>query len=157
MTAVTERLQRLVDQFAPPDLPPLSDELCQSLDLPGELPAELTISQVAAVTGLSAHTLRYYERSGLVEVGRDPAGHRVYDHDALGRVMFVTRLRLSDMPIQAIQRYVELARQGEHTAPQRLAMLREHRDRVARRLQELQAALAVVDYKITTYGGSCGP
>ncbi|MGH4019933.1 MAG: MerR family transcriptional regulator [Pseudonocardiaceae bacterium] len=157
MTGLAERLRELVDRYDPPDLPPLPEELCRTLYLPADLPPELTIAQVATATGVSAHTLRYYERIGLVEVGRDAAGHRVYDREALGRVVFVTRLRLSDMPIQAIRRYVELVNQGEATAPERLALMQEHRATIVRRLQELQAALAVIDYKITTYGGHCGP
>ncbi len=57
------------------------------------LPAELAIGEVAGVagvTGVSAHTLRYYERIGLVQVGRDAGGRRVYDPEALALVVFVT-------------------------------------------------------------------
>jgi DNA-binding transcriptional MerR regulator len=103
-----------------------------------------------------AHTLRYYERIGLVEVVRDAAGHRVYDRAALGRVVFVTRLRLSDMPIERIRCYLDLVKLGDGTAPERLALMQAHRTTIVRRLQELQTALAVIDYKITTYGGHCG-
>jgi len=156
MTAVTERLD-LVESPASPDLPPLSQALVCLLDLPANLPAELTIAQVAAVTGVSAHTLRYYERIGLVEVGRDPAGHRRYDRDALARVVFVARLRMSDMPIQVIRRYVALVKQGPTTEPERLALMQAHRAAIIQRTRELQAALAVIDYKITTYGGTCAP
>lgn len=156
MTAST-RLRDLVDNVSPEaPLPPLSDELVRSLDLPADLGEHLGIAEVAELTGTTAHTLRYYERIGLVRVGRDALGHRVYDRDALGRVVFVTRLRSSDMPIQAIVRYVELVEQGPHTEPERLALLEEHREVVRRRLVDLQFALAVVDYKIATYGGACG-
>ncbi len=109
------------------------------------------------MTGLSAHTLRYYERIGLVDVGRDASGYRVYGRDALARVVFVSRLRTSDMPIEAIRRYVELVKLGPGTAPQRLALMQTHRANVLRRLQQMRAALAVIDYKITTYGGDCAP
>jgi DNA-binding transcriptional MerR regulator len=153
VTAATEALRELVASCDPP----LSPELVRALDLPADLPAELTIAQVAEATGVSAHTLRYYERIGLVEVGRDPAGHRRYDRYALAGVVFVTRLRLSDMPIRVIRRYVELVKLGEATVPQRLALMQAHRETILRRLQELQAALAVIDYKITTYGGACAP
>lgn len=112
----TERLRDLVDSDDPPELPPLSEELVCTLDLPANLPAELTIAEVAEVAGVSAHTLRYYERIGLVEVGRDTAGHRRYDRDALARVVFMTRLRTSDMPIRTIRRYVELVKLGGNRA-----------------------------------------
>jgi DNA-binding transcriptional MerR regulator len=69
----------------------------------------------------------------------------------------ITRLRLSDVPIQTIVRYVELVNAGPHTEPERLALLEEHRASIVRKLGDLQAALAVVDYKITTYGGACAP
>lgn len=151
MSVTTERLRDLIatTQGA---LPPLTVALVQDLDLP----EHLAIADVAALTGVTAHTLRYYERIGLVEVPRDAAGRRVYDREALGRVVFIARLRDSDMPIAAIARYVELVRQGPGTEPERLALLEAHRADILHRLADLQNALAVVDYKITTYGGACG-
>ena len=151
------RRQALADRYQAPELPPLDPELLRLLDLPEDLPDELTIAEVASVTGLTAHTLRYYERVGLIEVARDDAGYRVYDREALARVVFVTRLRLSDMPISTISHYVELVNQGEQTAPERLAVMQAHRATIQRHLRELQAALALTDYKITTYGGDCAP
>ncbi|MGH3966454.1 MAG: MerR family transcriptional regulator [Pseudonocardiaceae bacterium] len=157
MTAATDRLRELGNFYDAPDLPSLSAELVRTLDLPADLPAELVIGEVAEATGVSAHTLRYYERIGLVEVGRDAGGRRVYDPEALARVVFVTRLRMSDMPIRDIARYLALVRQGEASVPARLALMQAHRESIQRRLQELQAALAVIDYKIATYGGACSP
>ena len=151
------RRQALADRYQAPELPPLDPELLRLLDLPDDLPDELSIAEVAAVTGLTAHTLRYYERIGLVEVARDDSGYRVYDRKALARVVFVTRLRLSDMPISTISRYVELVNQGEQTAPERLAVMQAHRATIQRQLRELSAALAITEYKITTYGGDCAP
>jgi len=159
VTVVTDRLRELVDGLDPGEvdtLPPLTDELVRGLELPGDAPEHLGIADVAALTGITAHTLRYYERIGLVDVARDAAGRRIYDRAALGRVVFVSRLRGSDMPIAAIVRYVELVKQGPGTEPERLAILQAHRADVVARLRELRTALAVVDYKITTYGGSCG-
>ncbi|WP_116711436.1 MerR family transcriptional regulator [Actinomycetospora cinnamomea] len=151
MSVTTERLRDLIETTQG-ELPPLTVALVQDLDLP----EHLAIADVAALTGVTAHTLRYYERIGLVEVPRDAAGRRVYDREALGRVVFITRLRDSDMPIAAIARYVELVKQGPGTEPERLALLEAHRADILHRLADLQAALAVVDYKITTYGGACG-
>ena len=164
MTVTTERLRELVEAVRsdgdPADgvaLPPLSEELVCALHLPDDLPDDLPIADVARLTGTTAHTLRYYERVGLVDVARDSAGRRLYDRDALARVVFVTRLRSSDMPIQVIIRYVELVKTGAHTEPERLALLLEHREHIRTRMRDLQTALAVVDYKITTYGGACAP
>lgn len=159
MNDVTDRLRSLVLEHAVDgtDLPSLSDELVRSMDLPTGLGDDLPIAEVSALTGITVHTLRYYERIGLVSVARDGGGRRVYDREALGRVVFITRLRMSDMPIRDIQRYVELVEQGQTTVPERLDLLIEHRASVQSRMANLQWALAVIDYKITTYGGDCAP
>lgn len=117
----------------------------------------LPIAEVSALTGITAHTLRYYERIGLVSVARDGGGRRSYDREALGRVVFITRLRMSDMPIRDIQRYVEMVELGESTVAERLDLLHAHRASIQSRMADLEWALAVIDYKITTYGGNCSP
>lgn len=157
MNALAERLHLLVGERDPAALPSLTDELVRSLDLPGGLGDRFTIGEVAQVTGVTEHTLRYYERIGLVEVDRAPSGHRVYDRHALGRVVFVTRLRLADLPIRDIRRYLGLVAAGDRTIPARRALLEEHREAMRQKLRDLQLALAVVDYKIATYGGACAP
>jgi DNA-binding transcriptional MerR regulator len=68
-----------------------------------------TIAEVAEETGVSAHTLRYYERIGLLDVGRQPSGHRGYVQADVDRAMFITRLRATAMPIREIQRYFAVA------------------------------------------------
>ncbi len=136
---------------------PVDRQLLGLLELPDGLPERLSIAEAAALTGLTAHTLRYYERIGLVQVGRDDAGYRSYDRRAMGRIAFVTRLRASDMPIGTISHYLDLVAQGDHTAPQRLALMEEHRAGIQRRMRDLQAALAVTEYKITVYGGNATP
>ncbi|MDT7742297.1 MAG: hypothetical protein QOE59_1375 [Actinomycetota bacterium] len=152
------RLRTILDSVTAADgtLPPLNDELVRAMKLPDDLPAPLGISEVAEITGITAHTLRYYERIGLVEADRDAAGRRIYDRAALGRIAFVTWLRLSGMPIAGVSRYLDLVKAGPHTQDERLALLLEQRAAVIAQLRDLQGALAVVDYKITTYGGSCG-
>jgi DNA-binding transcriptional MerR regulator len=112
---------------------------------------------MAERTGVSAHTLRYYERIGLLDVPRDAAGHRRYGAGDYARVVFLSRLRMTGMPIRALQRYVALAGEGEGTVPERLAMLEEHRDAVRAQLQELVLALETVEFKIASYGGTCAP
>lgn len=159
MNAVTERLRSLVLEHADDgaDLPPLSEELVRCLEVPEGIGTALPIADVSALTGVTAHALRYYERIGLVSVARDGGGRRSYDREALGRVVFITRLRMSDMPIRDIQRYVEMVERGESTVPERLTLLHEHRAAIQSRMADLEWALAVIDYKITTYGGHCSP
>ena len=117
----------------------------------------MTIAEAAAHLDVSPHTLRYYERAGLVTVSRDPAGHRLYDAEAVRRLVFLTRMRLSGMPMRDLQHYVELVDAGKHTEPERLDILLEHRDTVRRRIRELTLSLAATEYKIATYGGGTGP
>jgi DNA-binding transcriptional MerR regulator len=136
---------------------PIDPDLFCLLELPDDLPEQLTIAEAAEITGLTAHTLRYYERIGLVRVSRDGAGYRSYGRPAMARIVFITRLRVSGMPIGTISHYLDLVEQGEHTAPQRLALMQEHRAGIQQQLRDLQLALAVTDYKITVYGGTAAP
>jgi len=112
----------------------------------------LTIQETAARTGLTAHTLRYYERIGLVwEVDRDGAGHRRYTEDDVGWLLLLTRLRATGMRVRDMLRYAELARNGPATLAARVELLEEQRDRVTARIAELQSDLDLLNYKITAY------
>jgi DNA-binding transcriptional MerR regulator len=123
-----------------------------------EVAAEvLTIAEVAERTGVTAHTLRYYERIGMLDVPRNGAGRRLYGPDEVGRVIFITRLRMTAMPIRDIQAYFRLLAQGPSTEPERLALLERHRDEVKARIVDLESALATIEFKIATYGGACTP
>jgi DNA-binding transcriptional MerR regulator len=117
----------------------------------------LSIAEVAARTGVTAHTLRYYERIGLLSVPRDAAGHRLYSQQELNQVVFITRLRLTAMPIREIQAYFALVAEGPGNEDQRLALLETHRDQVKARITDLESALGVIEFKIATYGGNCMP
>ncbi len=125
--------------------------------LPPDGPQSLPIAEAAERTGVTAHTLRYYERIGLLDVPRDHAGRRWYTDAELARVVFITRLRLTAMPIRDVQAYFRLVDAGPGNETERLALLERHRSQVSERLVELQAALDVIDFKIATYGGMCDP
>ena len=109
------------------------------------------IATTADHLGVSAHTLRYYERIGLVQVERDASGYRRYDAAGVRRLVFLTRMRTSGMSIRDLQRYVDMVEAGRDTVPKRLAMLTEHRDGLRARIDELRLALAATEYKIATY------
>jgi DNA-binding transcriptional MerR regulator len=113
----------------------------------------LSISEVAARTGLTTSTLRYYEQEGLLrgEIDRASSSHRRYSDQDVRWVTFITKLRATGMPIRDIRRYTELAREGEHTTPARRALLVEHRDRVIAQLADMQHSLDTIDFKIATY------
>jgi DNA-binding transcriptional MerR regulator len=112
----------------------------------------LSIAATAERTGVSAHTLRYYERIGLIDpVGRDEGGRRVYSDSDLARVDFLRKLRSTGMPITRMHEYVELVRSGAGTELARLELLEDHRRRVAADLEHLNDCLAAIDYKIDMY------
>lgn len=153
--ATDELMTRALAALGPDGAP--SVEVIHALADRGTSPGPMTIAEAAAHLDVSPHTLRYYERAGLVEVGRDTAGHRVYDAAAVRRLVFLTRMRLSGMPMRDLQHYVALVDAGQQTEPERLDILLEHRDTIRRRIRELTLSLAATDYKIATYGGSTGP
>jgi DNA-binding transcriptional MerR regulator len=111
-----------------------------------------SIQQAAHETGLSEHTLRYYERVGLIEpVERAENGHRRYSPDDLGWIEFLKCLRATGMPVTQMKAYADLARQGDQTIGSRLGLLARHRRAVLRQIEELQQYLSVLDYKIEYY------
>ncbi|WP_341675522.1 MerR family transcriptional regulator [Niveibacterium sp. SC-1] len=114
----------------------------------------LTIQAVAARTGLSAHTLRYYERIGLIDGPvRNSGGHRVYRDDDLIWIAFLVRLRSTGMPIRQMQAYAALRREGDtlDSVSGRKALMREHTLALEAELAALQENLAVLRDKIAHY------
>jgi DNA-binding transcriptional MerR regulator len=112
----------------------------------------MTIQEAVEKTGLSAHTLRYYERVRLIPpVGRAANGHRQYNQSDLGWIDFVKCLRNTGMPIIKARRYMRLALKGDQTAADRMDLLVQHRVQVKRRIQEWRRHLAALDTKIAFY------
>jgi DNA-binding transcriptional MerR regulator len=114
--------------------------------------ATLTISDAARKSGISAHTLRYWERAGLLQsVTRNGSGHRRYAEEDLERIKFLTKLRATGMPIRQVRRYAELLNGGDETNEERLALLEAHRTAVQARLEETAGHLELIDWKIDLY------
>lgn len=114
--------------------------------------SELTIQQVAARTGLSAHTLRYYERVNLIPtVKRAANGHRRYSEEDLDWIEFVKCLRSTGMPISDVQRYVELQQQGDAGFSEQLKIIESHRHRLKAKIEELSGFLARIEGKLEHY------
>ncbi|MBH5133515.1 MerR family transcriptional regulator [Streptomyces salinarius] len=112
-----------------------------------------TISEVVVFTGLTAHTLRWYERIGLMShIDRSHTGQRRYSNRDLDWLDFVGKLRLTGMPVADMVRYAELVREGESTYLDRRELLESTRRDVLTRIAELQDTLAVLDRKISFYG-----
>ena len=111
-----------------------------------------TIQRAAAETGLSADTLRYYERIGILPgIGRSSSGHRRFTDDDMGWIKLVQCLRATGMPLEDLHRYAELVQQGDGTAEERLRLLEDHRCRIETELSELMVALDLVGRKIAGY------
>ena len=108
------------------------------------------IATTAEYLGISAHALRYYERAGLVKVGRDASGYRLYDAAAVRRLVFITRMRVSGMSIAQLQHYISLVEQGAETVQERLDLMLEHRDILRQRIEDLQLSLAATEFKISS-------
>lgn len=116
----------------------------------------MTIAELAAKSGLSAHTLRYYERAGLVPmVGRDPSsGHRRYGPGHVGWIAFLRNLRAAGMPVREMRAYVRLVAKGDATWPERRAILKRHRAVVDDTIRTLQAHRRLLDQKLRA---GCAP
>lgn len=113
-----------------------------------------TPGQVAERTGFSLDTLRYYERIGLLErVARNAAGQRRFTDDDLGWLDLIRCLRDTGMPIAEMLRFAELIRTGDHTIPDRIALLEDHDRKVEEQIAELREKQEAIKRKIAYYRG----
>ena len=112
-----------------------------------------SIAEAAALSGLTAHTLRYYERDGLMlqYVERSSSGHRRYTERDLTWIEMLTRLRSTGMPVRDVKRYAALVRAGDGNEAERLSLLVAHRARVEAQLAEATTHLRAIDHKIGLY------
>ena len=110
-----------------------------------------TTREAAEKCGLSQHTLRWYERIGLLDrVSRTADGRRRFSDADLDWLLLLSRLRATGMPVRDMLRYAELVRSGAGEA-ERVALLRGHRERVRQALLEQQECLKLLDAKIGNY------
>lgn len=115
-----------------------------------------TISQAADKTGLTAHTLRYYEREGLLPfVERTPNGIRSFQDSDFEWLSLICCLKNTGMQIKEIKKFVEMCKEGGTTLEQRRKMLLEHRGAVVKQIADLQKYLENIDWKIDYYTIAC--
>jgi DNA-binding transcriptional MerR regulator len=118
----------------------------------GGVDDHLTIGDVAARTGLSIDTLRFYERDGLmISPVQRRSGRRAYGDADVAWLDICRRLRESDMPLAEIRRFAALVRQGPGNEAERLELLRRHEERVRARMTALADALEVISGKVGAY------
>jgi DNA-binding transcriptional MerR regulator len=120
---------------------------------PASTPAPfIQIGALAARTGRSVHTIRWYESQGLIPgVSRDASGRRFYTEAHIEWLNLMLRLRETGMSIAEMRRYTALVRSGESTLAERQAMLLAHREHVTATIQAWQAAVTMLDGKIDLY------
>lgn len=112
----------------------------------------MNISTFAKLTGLSIHTLRYYEKLGLLSnIGRNASGHRCYTPADAQWVNFINRLKATGMPLQQIIDYARLRALGTPTLAARNRLLCQHRDALQQRLQQDLDHLHALEAKIALY------
>lgn len=111
-----------------------------------------TIAEISKKYDLSADTLRYYERIGLIPpVPRNKSGIRDYDETSCGWIELMKCLRKAGVQIEALIEYVKLFQEGEHTAKTRKDILIEQRNLLMDRIEDMQQSLERLNYKIDRY------
>lgn len=111
-----------------------------------------SIDHAATETGVSKHTLRYYEREGLMApVAKGTNGHRRYSDDDLGWVRFLQLLRATGMPIREMKEFVDLTHAGDHTIADRVTVLAHYREALVARMAKDRDHLERIDFKLEYY------
>ena len=111
-----------------------------------------SINEAARKFGLSAHTLRFYDKEGLLPfVGRDKSGNRVFTDQDLDWLAMICCLKDTGMPIKEMKRYADWCKEGLKTIDERKAMLADHRQHVVRQIEEWKKNLERIDTKIAIY------
>ncbi|CAI8735824.1 MerR family transcriptional regulator [Priestia megaterium] len=111
-----------------------------------------SIQQVASMTGLSTHTLRYYEKIGLIKnVQRAQTGYRQYTDFDLAWIQFLIRLRVTGMPMLKMKQFSDLRQKGESTITARKELLEEHYKDVLGKIEELELNSHRIEEKIAHY------
>ncbi|WP_449451858.1 stress response transcriptional regulator NmlR [Streptococcus suis] len=112
----------------------------------------MNIKEVSQVTGLSADTIRYYERIGLVpKIARKSSGVRDFSENDVAVLEFVRCFRSAGMSIERLIEYMGLVQAGDSTVEARIDLLKEEQEELRSRLSEIQQALDRLDYKIENY------
>lgn len=111
-----------------------------------------SINEVAKKFGLSIHTLRFYDKEGLMPfIGRDKSGNRVFSETDLNWVAMVCCLKDTGMSIKEIKQYADWCTQGMQSISERKAMLADHRKQVVKQIEDMKKNLALIDSKIAVY------
>lgn len=112
----------------------------------------MNIKKFSELTNISAHTIRYYEKVGLLkQISRNASGHRCFTQDDIAWVEFIKRLKDTGMPLNIIRKYTELRNSGEQTAELRMQLLQEHTKILEERIAIESSHLEKLKEKIAYY------
>ncbi len=110
------------------------------------------ISEISERSGLSIHTLRYYEKEGLlINISRNESGRRVYSETDLEWLTWIQRLKSTGMSLDDIKHFSELRLIGDSSIPDRKNMLISHSKKLKSDIQRLKEELDIVEYKVKAY------
>lgn len=110
------------------------------------------MKEVAQITGLSEHTLRFYEKQRLIiNIKRDSNNYRLYSDFDIQWIQFLTKVKSTNMPLKDIQRYAELMAKGNSTLAEREEMLLKHKQRITEQISTLSNILIQIDNKLQRY------
>ncbi|MCX4379869.1 MAG: MerR family transcriptional regulator [Lachnospiraceae bacterium] len=111
-----------------------------------------SMKEVAQITGLSEHTLRFYEKQQLIlNIKRDSNNYRLYSDFDIQWIQFLTKVKSTNMPLKDIQKYAELMAKGNSTLAEREEMLLKHKQRIAEQISTLSDILIQIDNKLLRY------
>jgi DNA-binding transcriptional MerR regulator len=109
----------------------------------------MKIGEFSKKSGLSVHTIRYYEKLGILKKNsKDKSGHRNYTDFDIEWIKFITCLKATGMELEQIKRFVLLREKGETTIPERVSIMKEQREKLERKISLLNDYLSHIDYKI---------
>ena len=112
----------------------------------------MTISEVSKKYNITADTIRYYEKEGLIPtVPRNKNGIRDFDENSCGWIEFIKFMRSAGLEIETLKRYVSLFRQGTKTVKERKILLEEQREKLLKKQEDIKATLDRLNYKIEKY------
>lgn len=111
-----------------------------------------SMKEVTQITGLSEHTLRFYEKQQLIiNIKRDTNNYRLYSDFDIQWIQFLTKVKSTNMPLKDIQKYAKLMAKGNSTLAEREEMLLKHKQRITEQINALSDTLIQIDNKLQRY------
>lgn len=112
-----------------------------------------SISQMAQRFGVEPHTLRFYEKEGIITPERTESGIRCYTDENVAQLEMAMCLKSTGMPLKEIKKYFDLVNEGDDTLDQRLKIFTDHREHVLEEIEQLKKYLCKIECKIEWYRG----